>query len=337
MTILIPAIVGAGVCLFLLNSSSFTFFYLVPLGFISCKFHYKTAWLACLFASIGNMAIILAGSNGNYSAAMLNIIYFIAIIFIFAWITAPPPFLNINVPEPARLLIASSIAAIVFTLVLFKGMASSDFTDYVTYLLNSLISMYNSSGSDVVQNARFEMLTADKIMEAFRFFMLRGGSLISCVFLFFMSSQLGLVLFRLYSRIRGVKLSFTGENSLSAFHVSPSMIWVLSISLPLTVLTRIFKLEFPEIILWNILIICAILYFAQGFGILQFFTIRPSFPPHLRIVLSFLFIIVLFSPFLNAILLLGLVFLGLAENWVPIRASKQNGPPSTPEANDSEN
>ena len=95
------------------------------------------------------------------------------------------------------------------------------------------------------------------------------------------------------------------------------------------------KLEIPEIILWNILILCAILYLAQGLGILQFFLARPTVSPSFKLLLSVLFIFLFFSPVINVVLLGGVVLLGIAENWVPFRAPKQNGPPSTPEAGDS--
>ena len=120
------------------------------------------------------------------------------------------------------------------------------------------------------------------------------------------------------------------------FHVYPAIIWVLSASLLLVVLSRITKLGVIEIILWNILVFCVIMYLAQGLGIAQFFLSRPSMPPFLRLVLVVLFIVLVCSPGINAVLLGCVVLLGIAENWVPFRAPRTNGPPSTPEAGDGE-
>jgi len=64
----------------------------------------------------------------------------------------------------------------------------------------------------------------------------------------------------------------------------------------------------------------------------QFFLSRPSMLPFLRLFLIVLFIVLIFSPVVNVILLVGIVLLGIAENWAPFRASKPNGPSSTPEA-----
>jgi hypothetical protein len=71
-------------------------------------------------------------------------------------------------------------------------------------------------------------------------------------------------------------------------------------------------------------------------GILQFFLSRSGIPPFVKLLSGLVFVILLFSPLLNAFLLAGIMLLGVAENWVPFRVSKQDGPPSTPEAGDSE-
>jgi hypothetical protein len=84
-----------------------------------------------------------------------------------------------------------------------------------------------------------------------------------------------------------------------------------------------------EIGAWNILTLCAILYLAQGAGILLYFLGRLAMPPFLRFLTHFLIILVLFSPKINVFALGALAFLGIAENWVPFRALS-NGSSSTP-------
>jgi hypothetical protein len=227
-----------------------------------------------------------------------------------------------------------------FSFLFFKNMDSQAFLEYIRYFVNSIVSAYQSSRADVVQNAILETLTPEFVMEIIIAFMLRGGSLVSCVLLFFVCCQLSLILVRLSSRLIGKNLQealsrearLKGLNTLAAFHVNPMAIWVFSFSLLLVVFTRSIKLEIPEIILWNILVICSILYFAQGLGIMQFFLLRPTLSPSLRLLIVIAFVFMLFSPFINAFLLGGFVLLGIAENWLPLRVSKQSGPPSTPEA-----
>jgi hypothetical protein len=52
--------------------------------------------------------------------------------------------------------------------------------------------------------------------------------------------------------------------------------------------------------------------------------------PIARFIFNVLIIIVIFSPGINTIALAALFFLGIAENWLPLRAPKQDGPTSTP-------
>jgi uncharacterized membrane protein YedE/YeeE len=79
-----------------------------------------------------------------------------------------------------------------------------------------------------------------------------------------------------------------------------------------------------------VLVVCAILFLAQGAGIVLFTLARRTMPPALRLIFNILIIIVIFSPGINTIALVALMFLGIAENWLPLRAPKQDGPASTP-------
>jgi len=175
-----------------------------------------------------------------------------------------------------------------------------------------------------------ESMTPETVLAFIKSTVLRGGGLVSTLLLFVFCRQISFAMARLSP---GNKPSDEqGANALLGFRVDPVLIWVISGSLLLVVLSSMVKLEVPEIILWNILILCGILYFAQGLGILQFFLTRPTVSPFLRLPLSIFFIVLLFSPGINVVLLGGVALLGIAENWVPFRAPKSNGPPSTPEA-----
>ncbi|MDR0502616.1 MAG: YybS family protein, partial [Treponema sp.] len=180
------------------------------------------------------------------------------------------------------------------------------------------------------------------VLETVKSVMLRGGSLVSCIFLYVLCRQVSLLILRLPFRRTVTASSGTGafktpshENyTLAFFHVNPIMIWVFSAALLLVVLTRILRMQIPEIILWNILVLCVILYLAQGLGIIQFLLSRSSLSPFLKLALTLLMVFLLFSPFLNMLLLGGFFILGIIENWVPLRVLKKNAPPSTPEAGD---
>ena len=331
----VPALIGALSCLFFIKSGFLSFFFLAPLGFVAYRYDFKTAWLSFLFAAAGNILLAFGISGGGISTVALDIFYFTMMALIFTCITAPPTYLREKVSGPYRLIGGSCLGALVFTVILRKMMATQGFPEYVDYLLNTLLSAFRSSGMDVVQSARLQMLNAEIVMEAIQAIMLRGGSFVSCLLMFFVCHQLSVFFVRLFAG-RGKAISPKGVNSLAFFHVVPSVIWVFSFSLFLVVVTRITGIIPLEIALWNVLVICAILYSAQGLGILQFFLARSSLP-FMRLLIGLLLVLILLSPLLNLMLLGGLILLGLIENWMPLRASKNNEPPSTPEAGDGGN
>jgi hypothetical protein len=166
-------------------------------------------------------------------------------------------------------------------------------------------------------------MNADTILAALEAAALRGGMAASWILLFCISRQLSLVVtwFARHKR---------PGNSLTGFHVEPVCIWALSFSL-LAVLAGLRLKAAPlEIAGWNILVICGILYLAQGGGIVLFFLSRARMAPGMRFMLNLVMVIVIVSPGINAVLLGVLVLLGIAENWVPFRAPKTNGSPPTP-------
>ena len=338
----IPALIGAAVSLLLLRSGLLSFFFLVPMGFIACRHEYRIAWAASLFAILGNMVMSFrtASSHGvPLAATTWNLLFFTAMVLIFAWITVPPPDFAERVPLSIRFVTGSCFGALVFIAFFLRLLASPWFPEYVANLVNTLAS----------QNALFEIISTETFLQGMKNVILRGGSLVTCVFMFALCRQLSFILALLIPRKKrkveganseetgsagrnSLQMSFQKINSLMAFRVHPTLIWVFSSSLPLVVLTRMAGLEIPEIILWNVLVLCVILYLAQGLGILQFFLSRTTVSPFLRLLFLVFLFILLFSPLLNMILLTGFVLLGIAENWVPFRVPKQNSPPSTPES-----
>jgi len=334
---LAAALIGAGVCIFFLRSGFLYIFFLVPLGVVAFVNGYRSAWIAFVIAAALNLSLAISTALAVGSAAagiFWDVLFFTAMALMFTWIAAPPPGFSQRLSGSVRLIAGSCIGALLFTLLFFRAIASPPFSEAVDSWISSFLSLYRSADSDVVQNAILDSITADLILDTMKSIMLRGGSLVSIILLFFICRQFSLGLANLLQRLKGREVLKTG--ALAAFHVYPAVIWVFSGSLFLVVLARISAFEVPEIILWNILILCGILYLAQGLGILQFFLIRTSVSPMLRFFLLLLFFILIVSPVLNVIFVAGILLLGIAENWAPLRAQKNNGPPSTPGAGDGE-
>ena len=345
--VLVPALIGAGLCIFFIRSFFLSFFFLVPLGFLGYRYGSRVAWTAFLFAVIGNLIFnfgVLSLQGIREAGIQWDILYFSIMTCIFTWIVSPPQE-SARLTMSKRLIGGSCLGAVLVGIIFFRIASSPDFLRLIDTMLNNFIAMQRSSSADVVQSALLEAVTVEMVLEMVRAIIFRGGSLISCILLFSLCRQISFILARFAIRkskeqipgtsfpgASSLETSFLGASSLVAFHVNPSVIWALSASLLLVVLSRMINLVVPEIILWNVLILCVILYLAQGLGIVQFFLSRPSVPPVMALLVIVLFFIILLSPMLNLLLLGGLTVLGIVENWVPFRASKINGPPSTPEA-----
>ena len=332
----IPAIIGAGISLFFIKSGFLFIFFLVPFGFLSFRYNRRVVWMSLFLAIVGDALLTIAGAAAKsipFADAMWDFLYFMIMTLIFVWICAPPVGFSRNVPGVMRFIAGSCVGAMLINAILFRLMAAEGFLEY----LDSWIEMFASvNHSDVVKSAMLERLDAEGFLQIMKAVMLRGGALVSCVFVFFVSRQVSITFayFNMgnYNRGKGSRVI----NNLGVFHVHPELIWLFSSSLLLVVLTRIFAFGIAEIILWNILILCVMLYLAQGLGIMQFLLSRSSMPNVMRFFLVALFVVLMFSPVLNVVLLGAVILLGIAENWVPLRAPKRNGPPSTPKAGDSD-
>jgi hypothetical protein len=191
-------------------------------------------------------------------------------------------------------------------------------------------------------------------MEFIQSVSLRGGAAASCMLLFFVNHQFALTGAGIVWRRRLAAAArrqegypsgdepagalpgeprrrldtFRSGAGLRNFHLSGSVIWILSFSILAVVLTEIAGLSIPGIAAWNVLVICGLMYLAQGAGIVLFFLARRG--PLMRLAMNILIVVMIFSPGINAFALGLLVLLGIAENWLPLRAPKTDGSAPTP-------
>ena len=326
-----PAFSAAIISLLLLRGGVFTsFLFLVPFGYLSFRYNAVVLWTSIIIGILAGFIQFIVLTILQFSALPAGIagfgftdfIFHASMILIFAFILSPP-FTSFYLKGYLRLIAGSVLGAIIFILIFYRQMESEVFIEQIGFLFTAL----SGQGADVVENAIIGEISTETILAMMRDIMFRGAALLSCVLIFFTSRLFGSFFARLVMRERG-KPVFIG------FYVNTRIIWILSGSLILLVLTSIMSMEIPEILLWNILLICIMMYLAQGLGILQFFLSRPAAPPFLKLLAIVLFFIFIISPVLNTVLLAGLALLGIAENWLPIRNFAIKGPPSTPEAGD---
>jgi len=300
-----------------------TLVFLTPLGFAGRRFGPRAAWGAFGLAVTANVVFTLGTTllwGLDLGEALWDLFYFTAMSGVFAWIAAPmPEWRFCRVPGPARMAAGSLICGAVFMGIYHRAMSQDAFRDAVREQIAAAAALYQT----------VDVVTPDLILAATRILLLRGGALASSALVLWINLQAGRGLARLF----GAPARGRGK-TLREFHVHPRVIWALSLAIVLAAAAGAFRLEIPGIAAWNVIALCALLYLAQGIGILQHFLSARR--PVLRLLLPALFIALIFSPGVNVVLLILVILLGVAENWAPFRASAlsgaNQGPPPTPEA-----
>jgi len=342
----VRALVCAGICVFMTRVGLFSLFFLVPLGFSAVVYGAIVAWLAFAMAAFGNGFLTIAVSLGNglgLAGVGMDMLYFTVLAGGFTWMMAGnPPWLRQSVirrlfpgQEPLGFAVPSVpqvrtlfrfVAASVMATLMFLGTAYwlglNDFAEFAPRI-EPLLSAYISSmaGGDAVRQSVLEhALTPERILETVMMLTLRGGALLSAVFLLFFSRKMAFLAARLFRKREA------GAGDLAGFFVPPRAIWVLSLSLLMVFLGRTFSMQVIEVVAWNALVMCGLMFLAQGGGVVLFHLARRPVPWLLRMLLGVLFVILVFSPGINFFVLGALLVLGIAENWLPMRTAKQGSP-----------
>ncbi|MDR2718720.1 MAG: hypothetical protein LBB89_11760 [Treponema sp.] len=329
-TTLVPVLVCGALSVVLMRVGFFSFFFLVPLGVCAVVYGHVAAWLGFVCAALGNAVWSLGFSlrhGMGLAGAGMNMLYFSIISLGFIWIMAGSPAPSIIPPVRTfvRFIAASIAGALVFLGMVFSLSGDEGFYALIHSQIEAFFSSHiAASGVDAARQAFLErLLTPDKIIEAFIMIILRGGALVSAFFLLFINRQAAFAFARLFLR-QGIKGINTG-NDLIGFYAPRKAIWVLSLCLPVILLCRAIALETVEIAAWNLLVICVIMFLAQGGGIVLFNFTRRFRSVIIRLFCSLLLIGVVFSPGLNALAVVVLILLGIAESWLPLRVKKQEG------------
>jgi hypothetical protein len=335
---LFPALIGAAVSVGFNRSGFLSFLFLLPFGVNAFCFSAVSSWLCAFFAVAGNGLFALwAGVflRLPFSVLVPELIYFSVIVLGFTWIVAPPVRFPVFLKARTayRLIVSSVAGALALALLAYISGTETGLLAMFRSQAELFVSLYNTSiGADVVeQSLSRQYVNVDNVVAVIKAVGLRGGAVFSCILLFFVSRQFSLLIARIARR------PVPGGNFIG-FHTSSRQIWVLSSSLAAVLVGRLLGERafaqtaalLVEIVSWNVLVICVMLYLAQGGAILTYWYSRWAIPPFFRFFLNFLFIIVIFSPGINAVLLAALILLGIAENWLPLRVSGTNGSSSTP-------
>jgi len=306
---LVMIFICAGLSILFMNTGLLSFFYLAPLGYaiiLSGSFIHTFA-IAVSAGIVFNIIKFIAGSNAG-AGLMLNIIYFSVIILCFTWIMGGKRF------RTAYRFVLASIAGAVISII-FINSPQVKFYEYFHEIAETIFSNSNESGLQderIIGILSMRNFSPEQMVEMAKSFVLRGGALISMFFLFFINRQIAGVV---VSIVKRQKRDF----SLIPFSAPANTIWVLSGAIATILLTSMFKIEIFNIFAWNVFTVCAVVFLAQGAGVLMYWLSMRS--NVLRLVINVLLVVILFSPF-NIFAVAALVIIGVADIWVSFRVPK---------------
>jgi len=328
-----------------MKSGFLSLFYLAPLGYAvlvsgSMQITFAAVTVVNIIVTIfinlfnsGNSQSIFAGN------LLLEIVYFSAIFFVFIWIAGGDLrsssnifngrifgtnklSLQINNGKKIRTAYRFIISSVVITGAFFLFIWRNEiFNLFLNELSKTLIVLFTQSG------ILYESNTApsnEVILELIKNISLRGGVFFSMLLMFFLNYQLSYAFLFLFKRFNNkAAIDVLSDKKprfplgIINFFAPYNTIWFLSGSLATVLITNFYKIQILEILAWNVFIICVIIFFTQGAGIVMHFmeTKTAAF----KLVVSVFLIFLIFSP-LSLIAVIVLVFLGIAEIWLPIRA-----------------
>jgi len=219
-----------------------------------------------------------------------------------------------------RFIAASIAGSLVMLCVIYSIFKDENFLAQARSQIETIFSnlIVSSTVDPLQQEAMERILVPDKIIETIFSLSFRGAALVTLFFLFFINRQIALIMARLI-----MKKQENVNGDLIRFHAPKKTIWVFSFCLPVIVAGGVFSLNYIGIAAWNVLTICAILFLAQGGGIVMHYMARRPIPVFMRLLGSLLFLFLVFSPGVNLLAIAALVLLGIAENWLPLRVSKE--------------
>jgi hypothetical protein len=282
-----------------------SFFFLVPLGYAVLVS--GSLWLIFIAAASVNIVIsvLLHLFAANNSSLWMDILYFSAVILLFLWIVSGK-----NIRTAYRFILASAGGAIAFIIFIWSNRSGTSFNVLLNEMAQLLSSIFVSSSGN--QTAVQQVFTPERVLELMTSIVLRGGALVSMFFVFFLNRQITLSVARFFRR----QINTFG---LIDFFTPSNTVWVFSGALAVVLVTRLLRVEILEIISWNVLTVCVIMFWAQGAGILMYLLAKR--PPVFRIIISVIIVVLIFSP-LSTIALVALLLLGIIENWLPLRGRR---------------
>jgi hypothetical protein len=312
--------------------------FLLPLSYVIAAYSRRTAWLSCLTAILANLVSTLWLSRAagiGFAETALDLAYFSAMSAGFTWFAiswtgdeggeedALPPLLY-RLQPAYRLAIAAVLSAGLMLLALNVSVEGG-----IVALIESeaaiLSQFYAAEAAGEAEAAGvtgagaaiagtgvgglFGGLDPGYIARTMEALLFRGGAAAALMLLFYGSRGLGRWLHRLIRRR-------PRQECLALFHNASALVWVLSSSIAALMLGHWQDWEPVELAAANALVVCAVLYLAQGWGIVLALGRRSQ--GFARFLPALVALLIVMSPGINFIFLGILALVGIAEHWLPM-------------------
>lgn len=313
---LISAIIS--VALFQLGGL-FSLFFLVPLGVFAYSGSVREAWIACAVAIVGNATVFLALLMAFHGQQAVDWNAFTwkcgsagLVLALWTWITSPPPRTHVF-STANRIVVSGAVVFILFLLDIFRDYSA--FLQSVEHAVKYAIDFTADSG---IAGIAFDSLDDTNVIGAMISFIFNGAGLAVMILFFAVNRQVSVSLARLVKPMEKAP-------RLADYHTEGWLVWLLIFALVGVVFFRKTGMSAMEVVAWNITTVCLFLYTAQGLGIVFYYLSKTARSPLMRLLQILSAVIIIISPAVNLFACGGLLVLGIAENWAPLR--NKNEPP----------
>jgi hypothetical protein len=270
----------------------------------------------------------VAGSSVN--AFLADGLYFSVVSISFAWAVVPTGFRGgeRRIRMAYRIVLAAVAATLATIPVILLARSDEGLVALIRHQAESFVAAYTeAAGADVVQRSLIEQnLKPEAIIAAISEVYVKGAAVTGHAIFLFVSWRVSLF----FASTRDPSLRRRG--SFALFHLDAYMIWPLIAAFATVLAGLVLKIVPLEIAGWNLLSLSLLLYMAQGYGVIQYQLARPGVPRSIGPFVTLVVALALMRPGINAIIAGAIAALGIAENWLPLRAPIKTEPPSTPEA-----
>jgi len=271
-----------------LRAGFLSFFFLAPLGLaVLLTGSFVLTFITAAAANFALTFFMYSGDMEARDSLWMTLLFYSVIFFGFSWIMGGK-----NIRTIYRFVISSIAGAIFFMI-----------------LINRSDSVFFDVFEKISAQMFEETVNAQELIQTSKNILLRGGAVVSMLFLFFINRHVALSVFGMIKRQRK-------SGGLISFFAPPNTIWIFLGALSTIVAASSFKAEILEIMAWNVFVIFGIIFMVQGFGILMYLVSRKS--TGFRAALYILFTVTMISP-AGTIAAAAVLILGVVENWVPIR------------------